>query len=394
MLQSRKIGDLILRGSHIRRAYEEGAKLKAVHGEAAVCDLSLGNPDAEPPAAFREALLAEAGRTAPGLHRYMPNAGLRETRAAVAAHLARVHGLPFAAEHVAMTIGAAGGLNAVLKAVLEPGDEVIEIAPYFPEYVFYIENHGGVARVAESGVGFDIDAAKVQAVLGPRTRAVIVNSPNNPTGRIYPAASLRALGEVLAEHERKVGRPVLLLADDPYSALVFDGQSVPSPFVAHQSTVLVGCHSKDLSIPGERIGFAAVHPEAKGAAELVEAVAFANRILGFVNAPALMQRVAARVQGVSVDPALYQRRRDVLHGALIAMGYACVRPEGAFYLFPQAPGGDDLAFTALLQKHLVVVVPGVGFGTPGYFRISYCVSLEVLERSLPRFEKALHEASR
>src|SRR5262245_28373585 len=237
----------------------------------------------------------------------MPNVGIAETRDAVAAHLRHVHGLEFRREHVAMVVGAAGGLNAVLKAILEPGDEVVQIAPYFPEYVFYVENHGGRVCTAQSGPGFALDAVEVARVLGPRTRAVFVNSPNNPSGRVYAAEHLRALGEVLAAHERRVGRPVLLVADDPYSALVFDGCRVPSPFAAHRHTVLVGSHSKDLSIPGERIGFVAVHPEAEGAAELVQAVGFAIRVLGFVNAPALMQRVSARVQGVTVNPDVYQR---------------------------------------------------------------------------------------
>jgi aspartate aminotransferase len=394
VLHSRHIAELMVRGSHIRRAYEEGARLKAIHGEAEVCDLSLGNPVIEPPAAFREALREEAAREEPGRHRYMPNAGLPEVRAAVAAYLESVHRLPFTAEEVVMTVGAAGGLNAVLKAILEPGDEVIEIAPFFPEYEFYVDNHGGVLRAVPARPDFDLDPDAIARALGPRTRAVLINSPNNPTGRVYPEASLRAVGEVLAAHERTAGRAVILIADDPYSHIVFDGVTVPSPFAAHRHTVLVGSHSKDLAIPGERIGFAAVHPGADGSRELARAIAYAVRILGYVNAPALMQRLAGRLQGVSVDPAIYQRRRDLLHPALVRMGYECVRPEGAFYLFPRAPGGDDLAFTRILQERLVLVVPGIGFGVPGHFRIATCVEEEVLERALPRFEAALREVQR
>jgi aspartate aminotransferase len=381
------------RGSQIRRAFEEGLRLKAAHGEDAVCDLSLGNPILEPPAAFREVLAQEVARAGAGLHRYMPNAGRPEARAAVAAHLAKIHALPFESRHIAMCVGAAGGMNAVLEAALEPGDEVVLFAPYFPEYLFYVENHRGVVAVAESTREFLLDPASLARVLTPRTRVVVINSPNNPTGRVYPAENLRAIGLALAAHEALVGREVLLVADDPYSKIVFDGTQVPSPLAAHPHTVLVGCHSKDLAIPGERIGFVAVHPAAPGADDLVAAVAFATRILGFVNAPALMQRVAARLQGVSVDPSLYERRRDRLWSALTQMGYECVKPEGAFYLFPRAPGGDDLAFTALLQSHLVLVVPGTGFGTPGYFRIAYCCGEEVIERAIPRFEAALREAT-
>jgi aspartate aminotransferase len=391
MLYSRHMEELMSRGSFIRRAYEEGARLKAEHGADAVCDLSLGNPVVEPPPRLRDELLALARDATPGAHRYMPNGGFPEAREAVARQLAREHGLPFAWQHVVMTVGAAGGVNVVLKATLEPGDEVVQVAPYFPEYLFYVDNHGGVLRTAASGPDFALDPEAIARVLGPRTRAVLVNSPNNPTGRVYPAASLRALGEVLAAHERRVGRAVFLVADDPYSHIVFDGAEVPSPFAAHRHTILIGSHSKDLAIPGERIGFTAVHPEAEGALGLAQAVAYAVRILGFVNAPALMQRLVARLQGVRLDPATYQRRRDRVLGALWEMGYECVRPEGAFYLFPRAPGGDDLRFYEALARHLVLVVPGTGFGTPGFFRIAYCVEDEVLDRALPRFGAALRE---
>ncbi len=391
MLRSNSIAVQMGRGSLIRRAFEEGNRLRAEHGDDAVCDLSLGNPVVEPPAAFFDVLREEASRAGAGHHRYMPNAGHVFAREAVAARMRDVHGLPFAAKHVALSVGAAGGLNSVLKAVLEPGDEVVQLAPYFPEYVFYIENHGGRPVTVPTTKDFLPDAQAFARALTPRTRVVLVNSPNNPTGRVYPAESLRALGDVLRAHEEKTGTTVVLLADDPYSQLVFDGAIVPSPFAAHRNTVLVGCHSKDLAIPGERIGYIVVHPEAAGADDLMAAVAFTTRVLGFVNAPALMQRVAARLQGVSVDPAIYARRRDRLLGALSSAGYECVKPEGAFYLFPKAPGGDDEKFTQRLQKELVLVVPGSGFGAPGHFRIAYCCDEKVLERAIPRFEAAIRD---
>jgi aspartate aminotransferase len=390
MLHSHHMVELMSRGSQIRRAFEEGLRLKMIHGEAAVCDLSLGNPVVEPPPRFREVLLEEAGRENSGLHRYMPNAGLLHVREAVARYLSRTHGLSFGAEHVVMTIGSAGALNAVLKSILEPGDEVVLLLPYFPEYLFYVENHGGVVVTVPTASDFDVDPEAVARVLSPRTRAVIINTPNNPTGRVYPLASLRALGDVLRAHEKKAGREVLLLADAPYAHIVFDGRSVPSPFSVHRHTVLVCSHSKDLAVPGERIGYAAVHPQAEGAVDLCRAISFANRILGYINAPALMQRIAARLQGVTVEAAIYERLRDRLHAALTEIGYECVRPEGAFYLFPRSPI-DDLEFTRLLARRLVLVVPGSGFGTPGYFRIAYCVEREVIERSLPRFEEAWRE---
>ena len=391
-MKSKNIVEQMGRGSQIRRAFEEGNRLRALHGADAVCDLSLGNPVVEPPPAFRLVLREEAARDEPGLHRYMPNAGHAAARQAFAAHLSQVHGRTFSPDHVALSVGAAGGLNSLLKAILEPGDEVLQLSPYFPEYIFYIENHGGVPVPVPTTSDFLPDPTAIARALTPRTRAILINSPNNPTGRVYPAHLLAAIGEVLRAHEARVGRPVLLIADDPYSQLIYDGATVPSPFHAHRHTVLVGCHSKDLAIPGERIGYVAVHPDADGATDLMAAVAFTTRVLGFVNAPALMQRVAARLQGVSVEPAIYQRRRDRLLTALLSMGYECVRPEGAFYLFPKAPGGDDLAFSALLQEHLTLVVPGTGFGTPGYFRIAYCCDEAVLERSIPRFAAAFKAA--
>ena len=380
------------RGSQIRRAFEEGLRLRTLHGEDAVADLSLGNPVLEPPPRFREVLREEAARDEPGLHRYMPNAGLVAVREAVAQHLSSQHALPFSPGHVAMCVGAAGGLNAVLKAALEPGDEVVMFAPYFPEYVFYVDNQGGVPICVPTTEDFLVDPEALARALTPRTRVVLINSPNNPTGRVYPSANLAMVGRVLAEHERRSGRPLLLVADDPYSQITFDGVRVPSPFAAHRHTVLVTCHSKDLAIPGERIGYVAVHPEASGALEFIHAVAFTTRVLGFVNAPALMQRVAARLQGVSVDPALYAKRRDRLYGALVEIGYQCVKPEGAFYLFPRSPLADDVAFSQLLAKHLLLVVPGVGFGAPGHFRIAYCCPEDVIERAIPKFAAAWSEA--
>jgi aspartate aminotransferase len=375
--------------SWIRRMFEAGAELAAEHGPGKVCDFSLGNPDVEPPAAFQAALEAVVREPVPHKHGYMPNAGYPEVRAAVAAHLSAELGVTLSGGDVVMSCGAGGGLNAALKALLDPGDEVVASVPYFMEYGGYADNHGGSLVLAPTRDDFDLNVAAIEATISSRTAAVIVNSPNNPTGRVYPERTIRELGAMLAAASRRAGHTVYLVSDEPYRHIVYDGVRVPSVFTAYPHSIVVTSHSKDLSLPGERIGYVAVHPDAEDATTLVAGIVVATRLLGFVNAPALMQRVTARLQGVSVDPALYRTRRDRLYGALTGMGYEVSRPEGAFYLFPKAPGGDDLAFVRALQDELVLAVPGRGFGLPGYFRIAYCVDEAVIERSLEGFRRAI-----
>ncbi len=324
--------------SWIRRMFDEGRELQAKLGPDKVCDFTLGNPDLEPPPRFKEALLAAARDSRPGLHGYMANAGLPETRQALAEHLGRVHQLDFTADDLVLTVGAAGALNIIFKTILDPQDEVVVLAPYFVEYLTYADNHGGVARVAETDENFRIDLNRLAAALSPKTRAVILNSPNNPTGQVYEADILTAVGRLLAEHSARHGRPVYLVADEPYRRLVYDRLPVPSIFAAYPDTLLATSFSKDLSIPGERLGYAAVSPRAAGRRELAGGLVLANRILGFVNAPALMQRVVAGLTEVSVDIAPYARRRDLICQVLAAAGYEFFRPKGAFYLFPKAPG--------------------------------------------------------
>jgi len=374
--------------SWIRRMFEEGRELKAKLGADQVFDFTLGNPDLEPPPRFKEELAAAVQDPRPGLHGYMPNAGLPETRRVLAEHLGRVHQLPFAADDLVLTVGAAGALNIILKTILDPGDEVVVLAPYFVEYLTYADNHGGVAKVAETDENFQIDLNRLAAALGPKTRAVIINSPNNPTGQVYEAATLAALGELLGQHAARHGRPVYLVADEPYRRIVYDNLPVPSIFAAYPDTVLATSFSKDLSIPGERLGYAAVSPRAAGRLELAGGLVLANRILGFVNAPALMQRVAANLTEVCVDIAPYARRRQIFCQILQQSGYEFFQPKGAFYLFPKAPGGDDLAFVALLKEENILAVPGRGFGRAGHFRLAFCVPEAVIERAAPGFARA------
>ncbi len=380
--------EMVQRQSWIRKMFEEGAKLKAELGAENVFDFSLGNPDVPPPTAFKETLKALANDPATP-HGYMPNSGYPAVRQAVANYLAQEQGVPLALAQVVMVSGAAGGLNTVFRALLNPGEEVVCPAPYFVEYNAYVGNHGGVLKTVPSRPDFSLDLAGLDKACNEKTRAVLINSPNNPTGVVYGAAEIAALGEMLEKASRRLGRRIYLVSDEPYRKIVYDGVKVPSVLAAYPHSVVVSSYSKDLSLAGERLGFVAVNPAAEDAATLVEVIVLANRILGYVNAPSLIQLAVARIQGESVDPHIYQRRRDRLYGALSGMGYQVVKPQGAFYLFPRSPLADDVKFVGLLKEERVLVVPGSGFGGPGHFRISYAVPEATIEKSLAGFERAL-----
>ncbi len=374
--------------SWIRKMFETGARLRAEHGDDKVCDFSLGNPNLPPPALFQQALLRVVGAQAEGKHGYMPNGGYPWARQRVAERVAVEQGVRLTAEHLIMTCGAGGGLNVALKTLLNPGDTVLASTPCFMEYRFYADNHGGTLELVPGREDFDLDVAALEAAITPKTAAVIVNSPNNPSGRIYPEATIRELAGMLAASSRRIGRAIYLLSDEPYRHIVYGGAVVPSVMAAYRDSIVATSYSKDLSVPGERIGWLAVNPEAEGAAELVDGFTLCNRILGYVNAPALMQRVVAEIGDAAVDPLVYQGKRDRLCDSLTAIGYELARPQGTFYLFPRAPGGDDLAAVNALQDELVLTVPGRGFGTPGYFRIAFCVDDDVIRRSIPGFARA------
>jgi aspartate aminotransferase len=275
----------------------------------------------------------------------------------------------------------------IFKTVLDPGDEVIVSRPYFVEYTSYVDNHGGVLRLVDTTPDFQLDVEAIDAAIGTKTRAVLINSPNNPTGRIYPAALLKALGKVLERRSRENGRVIYLVSDEPYRRIVFDGNQVPPVMQAYDCTIIATSYSKELSLAGERIGYAAANPAIPQVGLLMEGLVLANRTLGFVNAPALMQRAVARLQGVTVDVAPYQRNRDVLYRVLTEAGFQLTKPEGAFYLFPRSPIEDDVAFCREMQEHLVLVVPGRGFGLPGHFRVAYCVAPQVVDGALPAFRE-------
>jgi len=384
-----KMAAAIQSSSWIRRMFEEGAALKAQLGPDQVYDFTLGNPDLEPPAAVKEALKAALQDARPGLHGYMPNAGLPATRQAVAAHLSEVHGLKFSPDDIIMTCGAAGALNVILKALLDPWDEVIILAPYFPEYLFYVENHGGVVRVVETDEKFLPEVSAIAAACNDHTRAVIINSPNNPTGQVYDAELLRSLGEMLADQSRRYGRPIYLINDEPYRRIVYDQVEVPSVFQAYPDAVVATSFSKDLSLPGERLGYAAVNPRAQARRELVAAMILANRILGYVNAPALMQRALVNLMGTAVDIAPYVQRRELFCQILAAGGYQFLKPRGAFYLFPRSPLADDVEFVQELKRENILAVPGRGFGRPGYFRLAFCVPENTIAAAAPGFARVM-----
>jgi len=384
---SQKLQRIIVKASWIRKMFEEGGRLKAEHGAENVFDLSLGNPVLEPPEAFKQAVAKLASDPVAGQHRYMMNAGYDQTRQAVADHLATQTGKSFDIGQLIMTVGAGGGLNVILKTILDPGDQVIIIRPFFPEYHFYIDNHGGEAVAVDCLDDFGLDLDAIGAAINEKTRAVILNSPNNPAGNIYPAEQVAALGALLAEQSQAHGRAIYLIGDEPYRKITYDAAQVPWIFDHYAASILVTSHSKDLGLPGERIGYIAIGPEVVGREKLFGGMVFSTRTLGFVNAPAFMQRVVASLQDVQVEMSGYLAKRDKLYEQLTASGYEVIKPQGAFYMFPKALESDDVAFVRKLQEELVLVVPGTGFGMPGYFRISYAVDDWVVDGALAGFAK-------
>ncbi len=375
MTISRAISEAMNNASWIRRMFEQGLRLKRELGVENVSDMALGNPVMEPPARVVERMKALVADKTAGMHRYMPNRGFRTTRAAVAAHLEKHTGVAYTEEDSVMTVGAGGALNVFFKALLDPGDEVIALAPYFVEYRFYVANHGGKLVLVDTDEQFKPDVAAIEAAITDKTRAVVVNAPNNPTGVIYSAEDYDALAAMLTAKSEALGRPILLVSDEPYRAITYDDVQVPWPVNHYPDTVHITSFSKDLAMPGERIGYLAVNPDRPYAEELAHACTFTNRILGFVNAPALQQRLIEDLLDVQVDMAGYADKRQTLLAALDDAGYEYVRPDGAFYIFPKTPGGmDDIEFVNLCLEERLLVVPGSGFGRAGHFRISYAVT--------------------
>lgn len=385
-----KIKEQIEGSSWIRKMFEEGATLRKEFGDKNVYDFTLGNPTTEPPKELHQELKKIADNPIAGMHRYMNNAGYEETRTAVAEVIAENCGKPVNQNHIVMTCGAGAALNVVLKTLLNPGDEVIILTPYFVEYKFYIDNQGGIPVEVVTTNEFQPDLDAIDCAINDRTRAIIINSPNNPTGVIYPAATLAELGKLLHAKEQEYGTTIVAISDEPYAKISF-GETVPPIFAAINNSVIVTSHSKDLALPGDRIGYLAANPAMDGVDMFMQGTIFCNRVLGFVNAPALMQRLVTNLQRVSVDSDEYRQKRDLLYNKLTELGFEMVKPGGGFYLFPKSPIADEMEFIRIAQKYRILLVPGTGFGAPGFFRIAYCVETEMIERSLPLWEELADE---
>ncbi len=378
--------------SWIRKMFEKGIELKKKHGVDAVCDFSLGNPDVPPPAAAKAALEAIAAEAVKPLGLgYCPNAGIPVVREAMAAYIAKQQAVSVEGRHVVLTVGAAGALVAFFRAVIEPGDEVICPAPYFVEYASYCGHFGGILKPIDSlpDEGFRPDFDAMERAITPRTRAILVNSPNNPTGCIYAAEDMKRLADIVNRVNATRERPLFLLSDEPYRAFAYDGAVVPPVLPLTPFAVVLGSFSKTLSLAGERIGYVVVHPDMPDGATLVNALTLTNRTLGFVNAPVIGQRLAMALLNETVDLAIYDRRRRLMAQVLSDAGIDFVMPRGAFYFFPKAPGGDDLKFVDVLQNELILVVPGRGFGMAGHVRLSCSVDEAIIARSAEGFKRAV-----
>jgi aspartate aminotransferase len=387
MIVSHKIRKQMEETGWIRRMFEEGINMKKQYGDDNVYDFSLGNPEVEPPGQLREMLIETLSNPVPGMHRYMPNSGYEDVKREIADYLKDFYRMPFTSQHVYMTAGSAGALNIILKSMLNKDDEVIVPKPYFMEFKYYIESHGGVTKLVDTKADFQLDIDKIEGAITPKTRAVLINSPNNPTGVIYNEKTLKELAGML-NTKRREGKKIYVISDDAYKKLIYENIQPPHIFSHYDLVISVTSHSKDLALPGERIGYIAISPEIKDADMLMSALMFSSRALGFVNAPALFQRVVAKFQNNSVDILEYQKKRDMFYNTLIESGFQCTKPMGAFYLFPKSPIDNELEFVKILQeKERILVVPGRGFGKEGYFRIAYCVPVGKITGALDGFRR-------
>ena len=375
--------------SWIRKMFEVGQELKKKYGVENVYDLTLGNPIIEPPDEFFEVLEMLSLNKSSGMHRYMSNAGFTEVRERIANHLTKKNLLKTNFKHIIMTVGAAGGMNVILRTILNPGDEVIIFAPYFAEYLFYTQNHQGKIVISETTEDFDLDLDDLDRKITTKTKAIIINSPNNPTGKTYSEEKINGLVDLLSMRQKKMKRPLFLISDEPYREIVFDDIVVPSVVAKYKNSFLVYSWSKSLSIPGERIGYIAVNPNMDDVDTVIDGLIFCNRILGFVNAPATMQLAVSNLLTATVRIKYYKEKRDRIYQALTAYGYDVVKPTGTFYVFPKCPTADELEFIERAKSERVLVVPGVGFGRSGYFRISYSTDDRTIEKALDQFGKLI-----
>lgn len=388
-----KMKPLLQNNSAIRTMFEEGKRLASIYGAENVYDFSLGNPNVPAPDAVKQAILDVLDEEeSTFVHGYMSNAGYEDVRKAIADSLNARFKTTFHLENIIMTVGAASGLNIVLKTLLNPKDEVITFAPYFLEYNSYVRNYDGVlTAIAPNTDNFQPDLDALARAIGEKTKAVLINSPNNPTGVVYSEDTIVRLGEILREKSREVGHGIVLISDEPYRELAYDGVFVPFVTKYYENTIVCYSYSKSLSLPGERIGYVLIPDEVEDSREVTQAAVIANRVNGSVNAPSLMQRVIKRCVNERANIEAYEKNRNLLYSSLVKFGFSCIKPEGAFYLFVKSPMADEKVFCDICKKYNVLVVPGTSFACGGYVRISYCVSYAQIERSLPAFEKIAKE---
>ncbi|MGK0469064.1 pyridoxal phosphate-dependent aminotransferase [Clostridium sp.] len=386
---SNKMKTLVANSSIIRAMFEEGKKLSKIYGEENVFDYSLGNPNVEPPENIKNEINKILNETAPKLiHGYMNNSGYEDVRSKVAQFLNKKHNIDIDCNNIVMTCGAAGGLNILLKTLLNPEDEVIVFAPFFGEYTNYVNNFDGKLVVVSTNIDtFEPDMQMLRDKINSKTKAVIINSPNNPTGIVYSEKVIQELAKLLSEKEKELGISIYLISDEPYREIVYDNVVVPYILKYYRNSFIGYSYSKSLSLPGERIGYVVANTNMDSFEEIMESLNVANRILGFVNAPSLFQRVIANCLEAEVDVSIYKRNRDLLYNHLTTIGFKCVKPQGAFYLFIRTPIDDDKEFCEEAKKFNLLLVPGSAFGCPGHARLSYCISYEKIQNSLPAFTK-------
>lgn len=390
---AKKIKASMSHSSMIRKMFEEGALMGKKYGADKVYDFSLGNPNVEPPDIFKKELRNLATKHIPLKHGYAPNAGFAETRQAISGKINKTYGLKLTADHIVMSCGAAGALNVIFKSILDPQDEVIVLQPFFVEYPFYVENYGGIVKFVRTKEDFSLDIDAIDRAIHKKTKAIIINSPNNPTGKVYSQKNIKDLAALLRKKSRELNKTIYLVSDEPYNEIVYDNITVPGVLKAYANSIVAYSYSKTLSLPGERIGYIAVNPKLDDAKDLISALILCTRILGFVHAPALMQRIVLKMQDAAVDVKVYQKKRDLLCAGLSSAGYTFAKPQGAFYLFVKSPLPDDVEFIKILLKKNILAVPGSGFGCPGYFRIAYCVDDKTIMNAIPGFSEAIQECS-
>lgn len=386
---SEKMKEYVKNGSAIRAMFEEGKQMAKEVGAENVYDFSLGNPNVEAPEAVKEAIFDIVRQEDPVmLHGYMSNSGYEDVKEAIAASVNRRFGTAFTGRNIVMTVGAAGGLNVILKTLMNAGDEIVVFAPFFGEYRFYVKNYDGVLKIVPPDTEtFQPDLQAFEKILTPKTKAVIVNSPNNPTGVVYSEETIQKLTDILRQKQKTFGTQIYLISDEPYRELVYGDIKVPYLTKYYENTIVGYSYSKSLSLPGERIGYLVIPDEAVDSQEILDGVNVATRILGFVNAPSLQQRIIKRCLEEQCDVSYYNRNRELLYEGLKKAGFSCIKPEGAFYLFVKSPVEDEKVFCEAAKKYHILIVPGSSFACPGYVRIAYCVAYETIQRALPYFEK-------